>query len=100
MGGKQGRIYVLDAPTMTLRQDKSAPGEQPPDWALAGVNPAHIGEGQAFHNQHMDTGSTNAARSGQLRQRRTLGLQHPRKPVYWLAPAASTTWRKDHLKVT
>ena len=101
MGGKQGRIYVLDAPTMTLRQDKSAPGEQqPPDWALAGVNPAHIGEGfQAFYNQHMDTDPRTPRALDNYASGEHWGCNIHGNPVYW--PGTGCIYHmaeKDHLK--
>jgi hypothetical protein len=101
MGGKQGRIYVLDATTMTLRQDKSAPaGQQPPDWALAGMNPAHIGEGfQAFYNQHMDTDPRTPRALDNYASGEHWGCNIHGNPVYW--PGTGCIYHmaeKDHLK--
>jgi len=101
MGGKQGRIYVLDPATMQLRQDKSTPlAQQPPDWALAGVNRAHIGEGfQAFYNQHMGTDPRTPRALDNYASGEHWGCNIHGNPVYW--PGTGCIYHmaeKDHLK--
>lgn len=94
-GGKQGRFYVLDATTMALRQDSN-----PPDWALAGVNPDHIGEGfQAFYNHHMDTNPRTPRALDNYASGEHWGSNIHGNPVYW--PGSQCFYHmaeKDHLK--
>jgi hypothetical protein len=100
MGGKQGRIYVLDAVTMMLRQDKAEPLEQPPDWALPSVNPYHIGEGfQAFYNKHMETDPRTPRALDNYASAEHWGCNIHGNPVYW--PGSGCIYHmaeKDHLK--
>jgi hypothetical protein len=94
-GGKQGRIYVLDAKTMALRQDST-----PPDWALAGVNPDHIGEGfQAFYNHHFGTDPRTPRALDSAASTEAWGCNIHGNPVYW--PGTGCIYHmaeKDHLK--
>jgi hypothetical protein len=101
MGGKQGRIYVLDGATMAPRQDKSQPPEQqPPDWHLAGVNPDHIGEGfQAFYNQHMGTDPRTPRALDNYASAENWGCNMHGNPVYWQGSNCIYHMaEKDHLK--
>lgn len=101
MGGKQGRIYVLDSATMELRQDKSQPqDQQPPDWQLAGVNPDHIGEGfQAFYNQHMETDPRTPRALDNYASGEVWGCNIHGNPVYWQGTSCIYHMaEKDHLK--
>jgi hypothetical protein len=101
MGGKQGRIYVLDAVTMALRQEKKQPPEQqPPDWHLAGVNPDHIGEGfQAFYNQHMGTNPRTPRALDNYASGEAWGCNIHGNPVYWQGTSCFYHMaEKDHLK--
>jgi hypothetical protein len=100
MGGKQGRIYVMDATTMALRQDSSAPGQQPPDWQLAGFNPDHIGEGfQAFYNQHMGTNPRTPRALDNYASSEHWGCNIHGNPVFWAGTGCIYHMaEKDHLK--
>src|SRR3954470_13837048 len=101
MGGKQGRIYVLDAATMALRQDKSGtPAQQPPDWRLTGVNPDHIGEGfQAFYNQHMGTDPRTPRALDNYASGEHWGCNIHGNAVYWQGTSCFYHMaEKDHLK--
>ena len=72
-------FYVLDAKTMTLRQDSS-----PPDWALAGVNPDHVGEGfQAFYNHHFGTDPRTPRALDTAASAEAFGCNIHGNPVYW-----------------
>jgi hypothetical protein len=94
-GGKQGRIYVMDATTMALRQDT-----QPPDWLLSGVNPDHIGEGfQAYYNLHMGTNPRTPRALDNYASAETFGCNIHGNPVFW--PGTNCVYHmaeKDHLK--
>lgn len=101
IGGKQGRIYVLDAGTMQLRQDKSQPtGEQPPDWQLPTVNPDHVGEGfQAFYNQLMGTDPHTPRALDNYASGEQWGCNIHGNPVYWTGTSCFYHMaEKDHLK--
>jgi hypothetical protein len=101
MGGKQGRIYVLDATTMALRQDKSQPSDlQPPDWQLAGMNPDHIGEGfQAFYNLHLETNPRTPRALDNYASAEHWGPNIHGNPVYWQGTGCIYHMsEKDHLK--
>ncbi|WP_157429761.1 LGFP repeat-containing protein [Actinomadura oligospora] len=95
MGGKQSRIYTLDATTMALRQDSS-----PPDWQLPGVNPDHIGEGfQAFYNQHMGTSPYTPRALDNFASTEAFGSNIHGNPVYWTGTSCIYHMaEKDHLK--
>jgi hypothetical protein len=100
-GGKQGRIYVLDAATMTLLQDKSSPADQqPPDWQLSGVNPDHIGEGfQAYYNHHMETNPHTPRALDNYASSEHWGCNIHGNPVFWTGTNCFYHMaEKDHLK--
>jgi hypothetical protein len=94
-GGKQGRFYVLDSRTMTLRQDA-----QPPDWQLPGVNPDHIGEGfQAFYNRHMGTDPRTPRALDNYASGEVYGSNIHGNPVYWSGTSCIYHMaEKDNLK--
>jgi hypothetical protein len=94
-GGKQGRIYVLDATTMALRQDTN-----PPDWALAGVNPDHIGEGfQAYYNHQMGTNPRTPRALDNYASSEAYGSNIHGNPVFWSGTSCVYHMaEKDHLK--
>lgn len=95
VGGKQGRLYVLDATTMALRQDTS-----PPDWALAGVNPDHIGEGfQAFYNLNAGTNPRTPRALDNYASSEHWGPNIHGNPIYWSGTGCVYHMsEKDHLK--
>lgn len=99
-GGKQGRIYVMDAGTMALRQDSDAPGAQPPDWQLVGVNPDHVGEGfQAFYNQQMGTDPHTPRALDNYASGELYGCNIHGNPIYWSGTSCVYHMaEKDHLK--
>ncbi|MCP2342571.1 hypothetical protein [Actinomadura rupiterrae] len=95
MGGKQSRIYTLDATTMALRQDTT-----PPDWSLPAVNPDHVGEGfQAFYNQHMGTSPYTPRALDNYASSEAYGCNIHGNPIYWSGTSCIYHMaEKDHLK--